>query len=169
MNGAPPPGSTNTPPQRPERVLAIAALAAILFLQPFLGIFDKGAGLTWAGIPALFAYIFFAWSVIVALTAFVMERRAEAEHDASLVFHADDPQRNLYAALAYYRLSDMKQAVTHIQKADFSKLAPGQMAVFAGIIRGAGYNADAQKLVRRIATDAAMLPEERTFYDKANR
>ncbi|MCB1208705.1 MAG: hypothetical protein KDK97_05240 [Verrucomicrobiales bacterium] len=82
---------------------------------------------------------------------------------------ADDPQRNLYAALAYYRLSDMKQAVTHIQKADFSKLAPGQMAVFAGIIRGAGYNADAQKLVRRIATDAAMLPEERTFYDKANR
>jgi len=93
MNGAPPPGSTNTPPQRPERVLAIAALAAILFLQPFLGIFDKGAGLTWAGIPALFAYIFFAWSVIVALTAFVMERRAEAEHDASLVFHADDPQR----------------------------------------------------------------------------
>ena len=81
----------------------------------------------------------------------------------------DDPQRNLYAALAYYRLSDMKEAVKYVQKADFSKLNPGQMAVFSGIVRAAGYNADAQKLVRRIAADAAMLPEERAFYDRANR
>lgn len=89
MNGAAPPGSTTAPPLRPERVLAIAALAAILFLQPFLGIFDKGANETWAGVPVLFAYIFIAWALVVGLTAFVMERRAEAEDDTSMELHAD--------------------------------------------------------------------------------
>lgn len=90
MNGAPPPGSTTAPPLRPERVLAIAALAAILFLQPFLGIFDKGANETWAGVPVLFVYIFIAWALVVGLTAFVMEQRAEAEDDTSMELHADD-------------------------------------------------------------------------------
>ncbi|MCB1514562.1 MAG: hypothetical protein KDJ18_07085, partial [Hyphomicrobiaceae bacterium] len=58
-------------PKRPERALAVAALAAVLFHRPLLGIFDKGAGATVFGIPVLFVYLFFAWSVIVALTALV--------------------------------------------------------------------------------------------------
>ena len=64
-------------PKRPERALAVAALAAVLFHRPLLGIFDKGAGATVFGIPVLFVYLFFAWSVIVALTALVMEKWAD--------------------------------------------------------------------------------------------
>ena len=67
--------SSMPPPRRPERVLAVAALATVLFLQPFLGIFDQGAGATLAGIPVLFVYLFVAWVIIVVLTALVMESR----------------------------------------------------------------------------------------------
>lgn len=68
-------------PRRPERALAVAALSAVLLLKPFLGIFDKGAAATFAGIPVLFVYLFIAWAVIIALTAWVMEtREAGVDH-----------------------------------------------------------------------------------------
>jgi hypothetical protein len=71
-------------PRRPERALAVAALAAVLFLQPFLGLFDLGATATLAGVPILYVYLFAAWSAVVALTALVMEPRQppEAPSDA---------------------------------------------------------------------------------------
>lgn len=84
-------GSSRTPtakPRRPERALAVAALGAVLFVQPFLGLFDLGGTTRVAGVPALFIYIFAAWSLIVALTALVMEprrsgRRTAAEGEAA--------------------------------------------------------------------------------------
>lgn len=65
------------PPRRPERALAVAALAVVLFHRPLLGIFDRGPGLMFAGIPLLFVYLFAAWAIIVALTALVMEARGD--------------------------------------------------------------------------------------------
>ena len=71
-------GSANrptTPPARPERAIAVAALGLVLLAQPFLGIFDRGSSVTVAGVPLLFVYLFAAWTVIVALTGVVMESR----------------------------------------------------------------------------------------------
>ena len=75
LNGSGSSGLSRFRPNRPERALAVAGLAAILFLHPFLGLFDKGQGATIAGIPLLFAYLFVAWTVIIVLTALVMEAR----------------------------------------------------------------------------------------------
>lgn len=75
FNGSGPSGKQLVRPLRPERALAVAALAAVLFLEPFLGIFDKGGKATVLGVPLLFAYLFVGWSLIVLLTALVMEPR----------------------------------------------------------------------------------------------
>ena len=81
-NGAGSPDLPITRPRRPERALAVAALGAVLFLQPVLGLFDLGGTTTVAGVPALFIYLFAAWTLIVALTALVMEtRRDDAQSD----------------------------------------------------------------------------------------
>jgi len=63
-------------PHRPERSIAVFVLAAVLFFQPFLGIFDRGSAATVGGVPLLFAYIFFGWAIVIALTAIIMERRS---------------------------------------------------------------------------------------------
>jgi len=52
-------------------------LGVVLFLKPFLGIFDRGGQVTVWGVPLLYAYLFAAWSLVVVLTAVVMESRAE--------------------------------------------------------------------------------------------
>lgn len=73
-------GSTSqhlSQPRRPERSLAIAVLGAVLFLKPFLGIFDRGGTTMVWGVPLLYAYLFAAWVLIVVLTAVVMENRSE--------------------------------------------------------------------------------------------
>ncbi|MGD9783226.1 MAG: hypothetical protein AB7E80_02905 [Hyphomicrobiaceae bacterium] len=75
LSGKGPVGPPVIPPKRPERAIAVAGLGAILFLQPFLGIFDRGASATVAGVPLLFAYLFGAWAVVVLLSASVMETR----------------------------------------------------------------------------------------------
>ncbi len=86
-NGSGPSGHLSRP-HRPERTLAIAVLGAILLLDPFLGLFDKGGKAMVWGIPLLYAYLFAAWSLIIILTAIVMESRTErtpgsAEDDLS--------------------------------------------------------------------------------------
>lgn len=76
-------GSPSTPiipPRRPERALAVAALGAVLFGEPFMAIFDGGGGMI-GGLPVLFAYIFLAWGLIVLLTALVMETQPEPDAD----------------------------------------------------------------------------------------
>lgn len=75
--GSGPSGQQLLPPRRPERALAIAALGALLFLKPFLGIFDKGGTTMVLGVPMLYAYLFVAWTVVILLAAFVMENRSE--------------------------------------------------------------------------------------------
>lgn len=79
--------------------MAVFLLAVVLFFDPFLGIFDRGATTTIAGVPLLYAYIFAAWALVIALTALVMESRARpdepneppragaGDHDAT-----DEPQ-----------------------------------------------------------------------------
>lgn len=60
--------------RRCERTAALAMLGAVLFHQPLLGAFDKGADGMLAGIPILFLYIFLAWGVLILLLGLVMAR-----------------------------------------------------------------------------------------------
>lgn len=85
-----PTGQHLSQPRRPERSLAVAVLAVVLFLKPFLSIFDKGARTMVWGVPLLYAYLFAAWALIVVLTAIVMENRAERAARRSDV-HRPDP------------------------------------------------------------------------------
>lgn len=70
------------PPRRPERALAVAALAFVIFHQPFLRIFDQGPGTRLLGMPLLYTYLFIAWVVVIVLTALVMERRVDPSEAA---------------------------------------------------------------------------------------
>ncbi len=98
-NGWGPSGQKLLPPRRPERAIAIAVLGLVLFLKPFLGIFDKGGTATFWGVPLLYAYLFGAWTLVIVLTAIVMENRSDhAEHSSDVdafgpetqAFEADD-------------------------------------------------------------------------------
>lgn len=70
-------GTRFAPPRRPQRMLAVALLAAVLFNQPFLRIFDRGAGTGIAGIPLIYLYLFAAWALVILLMVSVVELRAE--------------------------------------------------------------------------------------------
>lgn len=50
-----------------ERLIAIFALGVMAFTPPFLSIFNT-PGMV-AGIPRLYAYLFGAWAVLIALVA----------------------------------------------------------------------------------------------------
>ncbi len=81
--GLGPPDQNLLPPRRPERALAIAALGSVLFLKPFLDIFDKGGTTMVWGVPLLYAYLFIAWTLVILLTALVMENRSDhTQHGA---------------------------------------------------------------------------------------
>lgn len=82
LTGLLPTDPPTPPPRRPERTIAIAALAVVLLHQPFLGIFDKGPNTTVFGTPILFLYLFFIWAVLIALTAAVMETHVPVEDQA---------------------------------------------------------------------------------------
>jgi hypothetical protein len=56
-----------------QRLVALFALGCVLFNYPLLSLFNLPA--TLLGIPALYAYLFFAWAVVVALAAWILERR----------------------------------------------------------------------------------------------
>lgn len=75
LSGSGQAGPPLLPPRRPERALAVAALAFVIFHQPFLRIFDQGPGTRLLGMPLLYTYLFIAWAVVIVLTAVVMERR----------------------------------------------------------------------------------------------
>ena len=54
------------------RLVALFALGIVLFNYPLLALFDVAAGAF--GIPVLYAYIFGAWALLIALLALIIER-----------------------------------------------------------------------------------------------
>jgi len=58
-----------------QRLAALFLLGCLLFNYPLLAIFNMRA--TVLGIPLLYAYLFCAWALLIALVAAVVSRRAE--------------------------------------------------------------------------------------------
>ena len=55
-----------------QRLIAAFALGWLLFNFPLLALFNDAG--TWFGIPRLYAYLFIAWALFIALLAFIVER-----------------------------------------------------------------------------------------------
>jgi len=58
---------------RGQRMIALCMLGCVLFNFPILALFNVPA--TVFGVPVLYAYIFLAWALLIALMAWVIERR----------------------------------------------------------------------------------------------
>jgi len=54
------------------RFVALCMLGLVLFNFPVLALFNVGS--TVLGVPVLYAYIFAAWALLIALMALVAER-----------------------------------------------------------------------------------------------
>jgi hypothetical protein len=54
-----------------QRFVALCMLGLLLFNYPILALFNVSG--TVFGVPLLYAYIFVAWAVLIALLAFVAE------------------------------------------------------------------------------------------------
>jgi len=57
---------------RAARLASLFMLGCLLFNYPLLALVNVQA--TALGVPILYAYIFFAWALLIALVAAVMER-----------------------------------------------------------------------------------------------
>jgi hypothetical protein len=57
-----------------QRLVGLCLLGFVLFNYPILALFNVPA--TLFGIPVLYAWIFFAWAVLIAAMAWVIERRS---------------------------------------------------------------------------------------------
>lgn len=55
---------------RRARMVAVAALAILLFNFPLLALFDVDVRVL--GVPLLWAYLFTAWAVVIAVVAWVV-------------------------------------------------------------------------------------------------
>ena len=58
---------------RGQRLIAICMLGFVLFNFPILALFNVPK--TVFGVPVLYAFIFLAWALLIALMAWVVERR----------------------------------------------------------------------------------------------
>jgi hypothetical protein len=58
-----------------QRLIAIFLLGCILLNYPILFLFDRID--TFFGVPSLYVYIFGAWSLLIVLMAYVVERTAD--------------------------------------------------------------------------------------------
>ena len=58
--------------QKSQRLVALFLLGGLLFNYPLLALFNITAQAF--GIPALYAYIFFSWALLIGLLALVIER-----------------------------------------------------------------------------------------------
>jgi hypothetical protein len=56
-----------------QRMAALCMLGCVLFNFPVLALFNVSG--TLFGVPLLYAYIFLAWALLIALMAWVVERR----------------------------------------------------------------------------------------------
>ena len=61
------------PESRAQRMIALCLLGFVLFNFPVLALFNVPE--TVLGVPVLYAYIFVAWTALIALMAWVAERR----------------------------------------------------------------------------------------------
>lgn len=55
-----------------QRFLALCMLGLVLFNFPVLALFNAGGSIL--GVPVLYAYIFAAWALVIALMYWVAER-----------------------------------------------------------------------------------------------
>lgn len=60
------------PGRRTARLAALAMLGCLLFNYPILALFNRPVA--YFGIPALYAWIFGAWTVLIVLMARAVER-----------------------------------------------------------------------------------------------
>jgi hypothetical protein len=58
--------------RRAQRLVALCILGFVLFNYPVLAIFNVPGSVL--GIPILYAYVFVAWALLIALMALVVER-----------------------------------------------------------------------------------------------
>ena len=56
-----------------QRLIALFILGCLLFNFPLLALFN--VRVTVFGIPLLYAYLFTAWALVIALVALIMERQ----------------------------------------------------------------------------------------------
>ena len=56
-----------------QKLIATFLLGAVLFNYPVLSLFNRAAAAL--GIPVIYAYIFLAWGGLIALTAWLVERK----------------------------------------------------------------------------------------------
>lgn len=61
-------------PRLKERLVALIVLAALLFSPPLLLVADRPSD---SGLSVLPLYLFLAWGAVIALAAWLMERRHE--------------------------------------------------------------------------------------------
>jgi predicted permease len=61
------------PEAKGQRMVALFILGCLLFNYPVLSLFNVAADVL--GVPVLYAYIFAAWALLVALMALVVESR----------------------------------------------------------------------------------------------
>ena len=59
-----------------ECLVAIFGLGVVLFSPLVIDIFDRGSGVTVFGVPLLYGFLLAAWSLLIALIAWVMESQA---------------------------------------------------------------------------------------------
>ena len=55
-----------------QRLIGLFLLGCLLFNYPMLAVFNARGAVF--GIPVLYAYLFFAWALLIALVAAVVER-----------------------------------------------------------------------------------------------
>lgn len=55
-----------------QRLAAVFLLGMLLFNYPLLAVFNSTAEVV--GVPLLYAYIFFCWTLLIAVMALVIER-----------------------------------------------------------------------------------------------
>jgi len=55
-----------------QRFVALCMLGVVLFNFPVLALFNVGGSIV--GIPVLYAYIFAAWALVIALLCWLAER-----------------------------------------------------------------------------------------------
>ena len=60
------------PSRKGERLVGLFLLGCLMFNFPLLALFNVRA--TVFGIPMLYAYLFAAWALLIALVAVIMER-----------------------------------------------------------------------------------------------
>jgi len=58
-----------------ERLVATFVCGCVLFNYPLLSLFDRDVEVF--GIPLLYVYVFAAWAGLIALMAWIIERRTE--------------------------------------------------------------------------------------------